>query len=245
MSHYAGNSGIRTRVATKVWLHVYDLSQANDYLWHAGFGIHHSGIEVSGIEYTYGAGIYESNTPTIVPNAKHRERIELGSFDGGSDRLKQAIDELRDTFGPDDYNVLKRNCNHFCNDLSWKLLQRKIPGYVNRLSDVAMCLSCLIPKKFLEPVRESDLANQDKNGANFGIVKTSSIAAFSGAGRSLADATTSSPSERNGLLHRTFSSGGATTTSSQDIMERRELMRKAALARLELNKAQVQEDKQS
>jgi hypothetical protein len=252
MANYGNNKGSQTRFQTKVWLHIYDLSPANDYLWHAGFGIHHSGIEVSGVEYSFasGAGIYESNTPAVVPGAKYRERVELGSFDGGSERLKKVIDELKDTFGPDDYNIIRRNCNHFSNALSWKLLQRKFPSYVNRASDMAVCLSCLIPKKLLEHSPVGDPNDQNKNMRSFHAQsvnhkpKKASVAAFTGAGRSLVDA-----SERKGLLSRssTGNNGGGTLTGmiTEDLTDRREKMRKAALARLEQNQVLGQGDKQS
>lgn len=254
MVHFAGSTGSRTRFQTKVLLHIYDLSPANDYLWQIGCGLHHSGIEVMGIEYSFasGAGIYESNTPTIVVGAKYRERVELGSFDGGSERLKQVLDELKDHFGPEDYNIIRRNCNHFANALAWKLLQRKVPPYVNRASDLAQCLSCLIPRKLLENAPVGD-PNQGKDTNSFGSSSilnqrqtSSSKATFSGAGRRLTGDSPSAVSERSGLLSRFGNpAASASGSSTDDLTDRREKMRKAALARLELSQLQEQGEKQS
>ena len=56
MAMYGGSSGGRTRMGTKVYLNVYDLSPANDCLHPAGMGLHHSGVEISGVVYSFGSG---------------------------------------------------------------------------------------------------------------------------------------------------------------------------------------------
>ena len=78
---------------TKVLLNVYDLSPANDFLYSAGLGLHHSGVEVSGSEYSFasGAGVFES-TPREAPGAKYRGTVELGTCEGGSADLKRVLD---------------------------------------------------------------------------------------------------------------------------------------------------------
>jgi len=51
-----------------VVLNIYDLSPANDYLYPIGFGLHHSGVEILGVEYSFasGGGIFESR-PKVAP----------------------------------------------------------------------------------------------------------------------------------------------------------------------------------
>jgi hypothetical protein len=63
------NGRFRRNNGTLVILHIYDLSPANDYLYPVGLAIHHSGVEVLGVEYSFasGAGIFESSTPKIAP----------------------------------------------------------------------------------------------------------------------------------------------------------------------------------
>ena len=70
----------------------YDLSPANDYLYAMGMGLHHSGVEILGREYSFasGGGIFDSS-PKDAPGAKFRESIELGAFEGGSAELQSAI----------------------------------------------------------------------------------------------------------------------------------------------------------
>lgn len=154
-------------------MNVYDLTPANDYLFPIGLGLHHTGIEIMGREYSYGSGgggIFES-PPKMAPGARFRCQIELGSYEGGTKELNQALDELRSSnnsnnntytggYGPNDYNLIARNCNHFCNALSWKLLRRQIPPYINRCADIGNCCSCLLPKGLLQQ-QEAPVGAQD------------------------------------------------------------------------------------
>jgi len=72
----AGGGGRQFRGA-EVVLHVYDLSPLNSYIYEFGVGAFHSGVEVSGTEYTYGgherqaSGIF-THAPKAAPNAAYR-----------------------------------------------------------------------------------------------------------------------------------------------------------------------------
>lgn len=100
--------------SSRVFLNVYDLNeQSNEYLYPLGLGLYHSGVEISGIEYTFAgeSGIYEM-TPKNAPPAKFRESIDLGPSPT-SREISNAIEELRHDFKGTDYHVLNKNCNHF------------------------------------------------------------------------------------------------------------------------------------
>lgn len=104
----------RKSSSARVFLNVYDLNeQSNEYLYPLGLGIYHSGVEISGVEYTFAseAGIYEM-TPKHAPPAKFRESIDLGPCPS-SREVSAAIEELKHDFKGTDYHVLNRNCNHF------------------------------------------------------------------------------------------------------------------------------------
>ena len=249
MSSFGGGIGGRTRVGTKVLLNVYDLSPANQYLYAIGCGLHHSGVEILGSEYSFasGAGIF-SNTPKTAPNASFREQIVIGTFDGGSYELRQALQSLEDDFQPDSYNLIRKNCNHFANALCWKLLRQTIPSHINRLADLGVCCSCLLPKNLVDHAPVGDPAY---DGSGRPSSSSLNITPFSGTGSRLGGAeftptTDASGSERQGLLSRTLmpSAGSRTPQQSQrdDLKDRREKAKKAALARLE---KQRQESKQS
>ena len=232
---------------------MYDLSPANDFLFQIGMGLHHSGVEVLGSEYSFAsnAGIFDG-TPKEAPGAKFREQIFMGVLDGGQAELKKALDELRDSFGPHDYNMIRKNCNHFATKLIWKLTGQQAPGYVNRIADVGACCACLLPRHMLEnaPVGDPD-ANNTQNGSSFGssgvisrgpsAPQTNTIRAFTGAGSKLGGTSSSSSTEESeglmgSLLGKVGGGGGSSSTSSKgtdDLTDRREKARKAALARLE------------
>ena len=134
-----------------VYLNIYDLHQANEYLHPFGIGAYHSGVEVGGKEWTFaggpGAGIFY-HTPRDAPGdqAKYRESIELGEITNYVERVARAKAELDPEFGEEDYNILTRNCNHFANALVNKLTGQNIPGYVNRLAFMGSFFSCLMPR---------------------------------------------------------------------------------------------------
>jgi len=270
MSFGGGHTGGRTRFSTKVFLNLYDLSPANDFLYAIGMGLHHSGVEISGSEYSFasGAGIFET-PPKFAPGVRFREQIEMGSFDGGQQQLQQVLYELRQDsqFGPNDYHLIHRNCNHFANALCWKLLGKTIPGYVNRLAEVGSCCSCLLPRHLLEHAPVGDPAPPPSSSSaaptNSFIVRSprsrdhhrsaaTVTPMFSGAGDRLGsiDGTKKqTDNAANGSLWKSSSSvissssnNNNNTQSVDDLTDRRERARKAAMARLQRNQQQEAKD---
>ena len=136
---------------TKVYLNVYDLTKVNGLLYPAGLGLNHTGVEVMGSEYSYatGVGIVESTPKEAPVGATFRESIDLGSFEKGGD-LKHAIANLSREFGPRNYNLFTKNCNHFSNAIVFYLLEIDIPSHINRMADMGSYVSCLLPKQVLE-----------------------------------------------------------------------------------------------
>jgi hypothetical protein len=223
------------------------LSPANDILVPIGFGLHHSGVEIMGTEYSFGsgAGIFEG-PPKQAPGARFRYQLEMGAFDGGQTELNHALDDLRGAgFGNSDYNLVKRNCNHFADALVWRLLKVRLPGYVNRLADCGNFCSCLLPKKLLEDSHVGGNGNNDPSTSSFLVPTSGSMKrgarvapmAFSGTGHSLGD--------KNSAGNNAFSGWVKSIKSSNDqdesLTDRRERARKAALARLDKGR---QEEKQ-
>ena len=205
-----------------------------------------SGVEILGQEYSFasGGGIFDAS-PKQVPNARFRESIEMGSFDGGEPELRRALRELTDDggFGPDDYNLVRKNCNHFANALCWRLLRKTIPAHVNRLADLGSYLSCLLPRKLLEdapvnPNQESGSNNSSgfqvygRPGTLSQTMKTSTTA-FSGSGARLGTNNDDSTTQRTGLFSKVISRGksNSNTLASENSSVKREKARQAALAR--------------
>lgn len=232
--------GARRRATTKVYLNVYDLAPVNDCLHPIGLGMYHTGVEVLGSEYTFAsqAGVFH-HTPREVPQATFREQVYMGEFDGGHTELKKLVDAIgTDRFGPNDYHLLNRNCNHFASALCVQLVRRPTPAYINRLADIGNCLSCLIPKQFLQqaPVEEKHTDQQSvpflmkspmHRGGPVSLPKPTP--AFSGAGTVLGGGSRSTASATSA------SSNNNNNNSNDSLTDRREKARAAALARLELN----------
>jgi len=104
------------------------------------------GVEIAGSEYTYagGAGIF-AMYPRVAPGATFRESIPLGTVLDAPRALRRALEALRSDFGPDDYSLVKLNCNHFSAALVMELLGKPIPAYVNRLAFFGSFFSCFLP----------------------------------------------------------------------------------------------------
>lgn len=198
--------------------------------------------------YYFTAGIFDA-TPKEAPGAKFREQILMGVLDGGQAEIKKALDELKDSFGPNDYNIIRKNCNHFASAFCRKLVGVPVPGYVNRIADVGACCACLLPRQMLEnaPVGDPDGNNNNNQSSGFGMSgavapQTQTMRAFTGTGSKLGGTSTSSSEESTGLVGSLLGKAGlgggsgAGTSSSKgadDLTDRREKARKAALARLE------------
>ena len=86
-----------------------------------------------------------SMEPLSVPNAKFRETIEMGEYTGTTKQFECILDEMRTLFQPNEYHVLTRNCNCFADSFIEKLIQKRIPGYVNRLAGFGNMVSCCLP----------------------------------------------------------------------------------------------------
>ena len=67
----------------------------------------------------------------------YRETIELGSTTLNEDDIRDIVDSISPRFLGDQYHLLRFNCNHFSNELAQVLCSSAIPGWINRLANVA------------------------------------------------------------------------------------------------------------
>jgi len=140
---------------TPVFLNVYDLHHANLYGYPVGLGAYHSGVEINGKEYAFGGhnysftGVFDIE-PRSACGAIFRESVLLGETPLSGSEIQTIIDELSVEFVGNSYHPFSRNCNTFSNELSLRLFQTPIPGYVNRLPYLGSLFSCLIPPSGLE-----------------------------------------------------------------------------------------------
>lgn len=134
-----------------VYLNVYDLTPMNGYVYWAGLGIFHSGIEVYGVEYAFGAhdyptsGVFEVE-PRQCPGFKFRKSIFMGTTCLDPIQIREFMERLSVNYNGDTYHLIVKNCNHFCKDICYKLTGNKIPNWVNRLARIGSTCNCILPK---------------------------------------------------------------------------------------------------
>lgn len=126
-----------------VYLNVYDLTPINGYAYWLGLGIYHSGVQVHGVEYAFGAhehsttGIFEVE-PKHCPGFTFRKSILIARSDLGPKEVRALMEKLAEEYPGNSYNLISRNCNHFCNDVCLRLAGKQIPSWVNRLARLGM-----------------------------------------------------------------------------------------------------------
>ncbi|KAF8380564.1 hypothetical protein HHK36_028052 [Tetracentron sinense] len=126
----------------QLYLNVYDLTPINNYLYWFGLGIFHSGIEVHGLEYGFGAheyptsGVFEVE-PKSCPGFIYRRSVALGSTDMSRSEFRLFMEHLSGKYHGDTYHLIGKNCNHFTDDVCMLLTGNPIPGWVNRLARLA------------------------------------------------------------------------------------------------------------
>ena len=147
----------------KVYLNVYDLQKSTNSITHSlGLGTYHSGVVIRNTEYTFSgeSGVF-SHKPRDI-DAVFLESIFMGKTDVSSlSELNEIINELKQDFKPSDYNPLKKNCNHFSNELCKRLLDGKtIPNWVNRTAGIGSFFSKFIPSSTEQKLIEQNKAKQ-------------------------------------------------------------------------------------
>ncbi|KAK9120904.1 hypothetical protein Syun_018521 [Stephania yunnanensis] len=143
------NEGSSNR--TPLFLNVYDLTPINSYLYWFGLGIFHSGIEVHGMEYGFGAheyptsGVFEVE-PKCCPGFIYRRSVPLGCTELSRAEFRSFMEHLSGRYHGDTYHLIAKNCNHFTDDVCMRLTGKPIPGWVNRLARLGSFCNCLLPE---------------------------------------------------------------------------------------------------
>ena len=135
-----------------VTLHVYDITNtqyeaANSAIQNlnrftkdalgAG-GIFHGAVEVNGDEWSYGycdrgSGVYPCR-PKGNSGYTYRESVALGVTALAPASVQRILHALRLSWPGHEYDLLARNCNHFCAALCEKLGVMPPPQWVNRFA---------------------------------------------------------------------------------------------------------------
>ncbi|KAL6509524.1 hypothetical protein OROGR_022834 [Orobanche gracilis] len=153
--------------ATPVYLNVYDLTPINGYAYWLGLGIYHSGVQVHGVEYAFGAhensttGIFEVE-PKHCPGFTFRKSILIGRSDLDLKDFRALMEKLAEEYSGNTYNLITKNCNHFCNDVCLRLTGKSIPRWVNRLARLGLFCNCVLPAG-LNETKVRHLSAEDRN----------------------------------------------------------------------------------
>lgn len=138
------------RGSVPVYLNVYDLTSINGYAYWLGLGVYHSGVQVHGVEYAFGAheypttGIFEAE-PKQCEGFTFRKSILIGWTEMTAGLVRRVMEELSEKYKGNAYNLITKNCNHFCNDACIKLTGNPIPSWVNRLARIGFFCNCIVP----------------------------------------------------------------------------------------------------
>jgi deubiquitinase DESI2 len=94
---------------------------------------------VYGKEYGFGAhdfpasGVFEVE-PKNCPGFIYRCSINLGQIQISPSEFRTFIENMASEYHGDTYHLISKNCNHFTDDVSYRLIGKQIPGWVNRLA---------------------------------------------------------------------------------------------------------------
>lgn len=137
--------------STPVYLNVYDLTPVNGYFYWAGLGVFHTGVEVHGVEYAFGAhdfptsGVFEVE-PRHCPGFKFRKSIFMGTTYLDPFQVREFMEHQSSNYKGDAYHLVVKNCNHFCTDICYQLTGNRIPKWVNRLARIGSLCNCILPE---------------------------------------------------------------------------------------------------
>uniref|UniRef100_A0A0E0DXY6 PPPDE domain-containing protein n=2 Tax=Oryza meridionalis TaxID=40149 RepID=A0A0E0DXY6_9ORYZ len=129
--------------SSPVYLNVYDVTPANGYARWLGLGVYHSGYAY-GAHDGAGSGIFEV-APRRCPGYAFREAILVGTTELTRAEVRAVMADLAADFPGDAYNLVSRNCNHFCDAACRRLVRARIPRWVNRLAKIGVVFTCVIP----------------------------------------------------------------------------------------------------
>ena len=60
--------------------------------------------------------------------------------------FRTFIENVAAEYHGDTYHLITKNCNHFTDEIAYRLTEKRIPGWVNRLARLGALCSCLLPE---------------------------------------------------------------------------------------------------
>mmetsp|Transcript_29195 Transcript_29195/g.39452 ORF Transcript_29195/g.39452 Transcript_29195/m.39452 type:complete len:183 (+) Transcript_29195:57-605(+) len=132
-----------------VRLNIYDLGTnctgrlLNSMLRPLGTGAFHCGVEVLGYEWSFRSipgrksnGVFWC-LPRQCRGHAYSESLHMGYSDKSEVEVLLVLQKLADVWFADDYDVMRRNCCHFSDDLCRRLGVGRIPNQFRNLADTS------------------------------------------------------------------------------------------------------------
>lgn len=89
--------------------------------------------------------------PRCADGAVYRESMLMGYTSKSGWQLDNLIAEMQLKYRGHDYHMYLNNCITFSDDLCFRLTQRHIPSWLNRLPHIANSISCCLPRYLRGP----------------------------------------------------------------------------------------------
>lgn len=124
-----------------VFLHLYDLNDTFGHMNSVSLdllgigGALHVGIEVLGNEWSFGMQGVSVTTPKMNQYYTFRQTVPMGRTRLKRKEVESAILSMKRAWSGKDYDLLTRNCGHFCNELCEKLGLGRMPAWVTRVAE--------------------------------------------------------------------------------------------------------------
>ncbi|KAK9069823.1 hypothetical protein SSX86_010219 [Deinandra increscens subsp. villosa] len=213
-----------------VYLNVYDLTSINGCAYWLGLGVYHSGVQVHGVEYAFGSheqstsGICEGE-PKRCEGFTYRKQILIGWTEMNLTEIRKFMRELARDYKGNSYELITRNCNHFCNDACIRLTGNPIPSWINRLARIGLLCNCLIPASIssCKVGKENRKACDEEEMMEKLMRRSSSVSSSSSYASSSEKSTVASSSEKSTVastpvcLRRSFGTRGFVPLSSPSL----------------------------
>ena len=131
-----------TCICEYVWLKLY-LEKEYTYGFPENFLNGVIVLTVYGVEYAFGAHDYSTSgvfevEPRQCPGFKFRKSIFMGTTSLDPFQIREFMERQSANYNGDAYHLIVKNCNHFCEDICYKLTGNSIPKWVNRLARIGM-----------------------------------------------------------------------------------------------------------
>lgn len=144
----------RRWVSTEVKLVVYDLDGSaeifvlNQLLRPLGTGIFHCGVQVLGQEWSFrggrreGSGVF-SCVPGTCAGLVPRETVKLGAVMLPEGKVASILEQMKHQWPSRGYDMLRRNCSHFCDDFCQRLGVGTLPQWVKNMASTGAGIASL------------------------------------------------------------------------------------------------------